>query len=442
MSSKELIFAAVANCVYADLLYKESKMAEDISVTAGKGLVSSVVVNARAVLARRAEVELGATLEEFSAFADTMTLKAPADAELWQASATFITKLRLERGKFVPKQIVDMSEKALAQNLEAVQIRLRQERDLVRRLQTRIQDMQGTIRVMCRLRHASPNLFELKSASKLSLNLPDRSYDFEFDRIFDSTVCNAEVYSEAEALVYQALNGDCSCIMAYGQTGAGKTYTMNFIITNALLTLVSATEGDPAFQLFLDAVEVYNDHVYDLLDQHKSLTTRIAEDGRVDTGAACIPIRSVASAETLLQQAMSRRAVGATAANAKSSRSHTIVTVYIDHESYTGRLFLVDLAGSERIAQSKAQGDRLRETQAINTSLSCLGDVINALVVPLPHIPYRSSKLTHVLQPAFERGGRIILLVMLSSDQANVQQSLTTLRFAEKAACSKLRGGV
>jgi len=123
--------------------------------------------------------------------------------------------------------------------------------------------------------------------------------------------------------------------------------------------------------------------------------------------------------------------------NSVSSRSHSIYQLKIfakRNESYQieGTLNLIDLAGSERIQDSKVDGDRLDETKAINKSLSYLGDVISAIAKGDSHVPYRNSKLTHLLQNYMGKDSKILMIVNVSALSQNMYETTTSLRFASK----------
>ncbi|KAI5058679.1 hypothetical protein GOP47_0026849 [Adiantum capillus-veneris] len=138
------------------------------------------------------------------------------------------------------------------------------------------------------------------------------------------------------------------------------------------------------------------------------------------------------------------RAVGATALNERSSRSHSVLTVHVkgtDLESgaiLRGCLHLVDLAGSERVDKSEATGDRLKEAQHINKSLSALGDVISALAQKNAHVPYRNSKLTQLLQDSLGGQAKTLMFVHISPDQESYSETISTLKFAERVASVEL----
>ena len=140
----------------------------------------------------------------------------------------------------------------------------------------------------------------------------------------------------------------------------------------------------------------------------------------------------------IMRLAASKRAVGSTSMNSVSSRSHSVFTIFISGtceqhgKRIIGALNLCDLAGSERLARSKATGAQLKETQAINKSLSALADVFMALKAKQKHIPYRNSKLTYLLEPCFSKDGKTMMLVNVSPTQLSAQETTCSLRFAQQ----------
>jgi kinesin family protein C1 len=199
-------------------------------------------------------------------------------------------------------------------------------------------------------------------------------------------------------------------------------------------------------------VEIYNEQVRDLLKAgsgHSDKHSIVHVDGVTEvSGVNREPVESVDAAAGLVRRAAAARAVEATQMNAVSSRSHTIFMLYItgEHEAsgsrLTGCLNLVDLAGSERVGRSGAEGARLKEACAINKSLSCLGDVFQALSNGQKHIPYRNSKLTYLLQPCLGGDGKTLMFVNINPEAPSAEESMCSLKFASQVNAVELgRGG-
>lgn len=157
-------------------------------------------------------------------------------------------------------------------------------------------------------------------------------------------------------------------------------------------------------------------------------------------------VKSVPEIEKIMNAGMKHRKVGETAMNDKSSRSHSIFTIYIERSAIingaqkirAGKLNLVDLAGSERQSKTHAEGDRLKEAQKINLSLSALGNVISALVDgKSTHIPYRDSKLTRLLQDSLGGNTKTVMIAAVSPADYNYDETLSTLRYASRAKSIK-----
>jgi kinesin family protein 3/17 len=219
--------------------------------------------------------------------------------------------------------------------------------------------------------------------------------------------------------VIEGFNGTVFC---YGQTGAGKSWTMEGaldnetlrgIIPNSFITVFETVNNaqDKKFLVRASYLEIYNEEIRDLLSKDPSNRMELKES--VDTGVyvkdlTSFVCKSAAEIDHVLQAGKKNRSVGATLMNQTSSRSHSIFSIVVesscaglDGEEHikVGKLNLVDLAGSERQSKTGATGDRLKEATKINLSLSALGNVISALVDgKSAHIPYRDSKLTRLLQ--------------------------------------------
>ncbi|KAL0246605.1 hypothetical protein GEMRC1_007817 [Eukaryota sp. GEM-RC1] len=186
--------------------------------------------------------------------------------------------------------------------------------------------------------------------------------------------------------------------------------------------------------------ELYNDEVYDLFDGSR-LTLRQRKDlSYFAAGQKWKHVQSAAEAVTLFEQALLRRTQGSTRVNEKSSRSHVFFTVDLKqslHQSdnvITSKLVITDLAGSERIGKSRTDSSKslLKETQSINSSLCALGDVVSSLALERPHIPYRNSKLTRLLQDVLGGKSKTVMFANVSGDCHDVQETLATLGFAHR----------
>ncbi len=267
-----------------------------------------------------------------------------------------------------------------------------------------IEDMKGKIRVYCRVRPF--NKMEREKGSVYATFFPDdmtievqTSRDkksFTFDQCFQSNSTQEAVFEDTQNLIQSAMDGYNVCIFAYGQTGAGKTHTMYGnpempgIAPRAmseLFRLIEENRGTFETRVRCYMVELYNDGLVDLLkakkDEEKPLTIKQDAKGIVFVQGATI--QDCATLDDLIrfqQYGDSQRHVAATAMNAVSSRSHLIFSILVEAKNVTtgvasvGKLTLVDLAGSERAGKTGATGDRLKEAQSINMSLSALGDVI------------------------------------------------------------------
>lgn len=193
-------------------------------------------------------------------------------------------------------------------------------------------------------------------------------------------------------------------------------------------------------------LEIYNESVRDLLspsvdeyNQPKVLNIRQTSEGNVVQGLTEIEVLNTETVYSTMGRGTTNRAVGSHSMNLHSSRSHLIVSMKargVDkHNGVTskGKLHLIDLAGSERISKTDAIGEQLKEAQAINNSLSALGNVINALgQKKAAHIPYRNSKLTFLLADSLGGNSKVMMFVNLSPVSYNMSESLCSLTFASR----------
>ncbi|KAJ3527580.1 hypothetical protein NM208_g10629 [Fusarium decemcellulare] len=294
--------------------------------------------------------------------------------------------------------------------------------------------------------------------------LSNRSYNF--DRVFSQAADQNMVFDDTvKPILDEMLSGYNCTIFAYGQTGTGKTYTMSGdmtetlgmlsdeagIIPRVLQTLFNKLElEDAESTIKCSFIELYNEELRDLLAADESAKLKIFDDtsrrGHASTivqGMEEKHIKSAAEGVKVLQEGSLKRQVAATKCNDLSSRSHTVftITTYVRKPNEhgvealvsAGKLNLVDLAGSENIQRSGAENKRAAEAGLINKSLLTLGRVINALVDHNPHIPYRESKLTRLLQDSLGGRTKTCIIATISPAKSNLEETISTLDYAFRA---------
>ncbi|XP_057978301.1 kinesin-like protein KIN-14J [Malania oleifera] len=339
-----------------------------------------------------------------------------------------------------------------------------------RRLYNEVQDLKGNIRVYCRIRPFLPGqsrkhttLEYVGDNGELVVVNPlkqgkDSHRLFKFNKVFGPVATQEEVFLDTQPLIRSVLDGYNVCIFAYGQTGSGKTYTMsgpdisskedwgvNYRALNDLFNISQSRKNSIMYEVGVQMVEIYNEQVRDLLSnggyqKRLEIWNTTQPNGLAVPDASMHPVKSTGDVLELMSIGLMNRAVGATALNERSSRSHSVLTVHVrgtDLETdavLRGNLHLVDLAGSERVDRSEATGDRLREAQHINKSLSALGDVIFALAQKSPHVPYRNSKLTQLLQGSLGGQAKTLMFVQLNPDVDSYSETISTLKFAERVS--------
>ncbi|KAL3748772.1 hypothetical protein ACJRO7_009928 [Eucalyptus globulus] len=331
-----------------------------------------------------------------------------------------------------------------------------------RRLFNEVQDLKGNIRVYCRIRPLLPGqsgkqsiIEHIGDDGQLVVTNPSKQGKdghrmFKFNKVYGPAASQEMVYSDIQPFIRSVLDGYNVCIFAYGQTGSGKTYTMsgpgaateeswgvNYRALNDLFNLSESRSRAIVYEIWVQMVEIYNEQVRDLLSRISSISHA---SGLAVPDASMHPVRASSDVMELMDIGLKNRAVGATALNERSSRSHSIVTVHVrgtdvkTGSASHGNLHLVDLAGSERVDRSEVTGDRLKEAQHINKSLSALGDVIFALSQKSPHVPYRNSKLTQVLQSSLGGQAKTLMFVQLNPEVVSYLESMSTLKFAERVS--------
>jgi kinesin family member 3B len=290
---------------------------------------------------------------------------------------------------------------------------------------------------------------------------PARKYTF--DTVFPQDTRQVTVYEEtARRIVDSVLEGYNGTIFAYGQTGTGKTYTMEGkptedelgVIPRAFRQIfekIAIGGNDTEFLVEVQFIEIYNDKIFDLLaekdaDAHKNLQLREEKSGSVYVqDAVSKAVESVEDMNRLHHIGLQRRMTGETKMNRDSSRSHCVFMIRVEigtmdgtqQHIRVGKLNMVDLAGSERQSKTAAVGIRLQEAAKINLSLTALGNVISSLVnsrgKPASHIPYRDSKLTFLLRDSLGGNTKTVMIANIGPADYNFEETVTTLKFANRA---------
>ncbi|KAM9859297.1 kinesin-like protein KIF17 [Aulostomus maculatus] len=281
---------------------------------------------------------------------------------------------------------------------------------------------------------------------------------FTFDGTYFIHQTTEQMYNEiAYPLVEGVTEGYNGTIFAYGQTGSGKSFTMQGefepatqrgVIPRAFEHIFESIQcaENTKFLVRASYLEIYNEEIRDLLGNDTKQRLELKEHperGIYVRDLSTHTVHSVGECERIMEQGWRNRAVGYTLMNKDSSRSHSIFTIHLEICSTessgqdrlrAGKLNLVDLAGSERQSKTGATGERLREATKINLSLSALGNVISALVDGRSkYIPYRDSKLTRLLQDSLGGNTRTLMIACLSPADNNYKESLSTLRYANRA---------
>ncbi|CAM6117692.1 unnamed protein product [Calypogeia fissa] len=320
------------------------------------------------------------------------------------------------------------------------------------------------------------------AAHSVSLNFRPQPRTFTFDYVADEAVGQEEIFTAVGKPITDAcLQGYHCCLIAYGQTGAGKTFTMEGpdpesspggspgfqakanlkrhekrgliprildYIFQRMSTEKTQNCKDVEFVVKCSYLQIYNEQVSDLLDPG-SYNLTIHEDakhGMYVEGLQEVVVSTAEATYGVFRRGSENRHVGMTAMNLESSRSHSVFTVVVESQRRndggvmnrrTSRFYLVDLAGSERQKHSESAGIRLKEAGSINKSLSALGNVIKALVDisegKIRHVPYRDSKLTFLLKDALGGNSKCTLIANVTPAEKNIDETLSTLKFAQRA---------
>ncbi|KAK1429039.1 hypothetical protein QVD17_11238 [Tagetes erecta] len=330
-----------------------------------------------------------------------------------------------------------------------------------RQLLNEFLQMKGNIRVFCRIRptvngekfgHQRP-VVPVDSNGILINFAENKRKLYNFDMVLHPGSTQDEVFSEIEPVIKSALDGYNVCILAYGQTGTGKTFTMEGnpdcpgVVPRTIEALFKqAADSNHKYLFSFSMLEIYLGQLKDLLIPHARKTTdplppclTIQTDpngGIVIDNLVAIQVSNFNHAISLYRLGSQLRSTASTNSNKVSSRSHCMIRVSMtcsdatERRKLTNKIWMVDLGGSERVLKTKAWGRRFEEGKAINLSLSALGDVINALQRKNSHIPYRNSKLTQVLKDSLGEDSKTLMLVHVSPKEEDICETVCSLNFA------------
>ncbi|KAH6565131.1 hypothetical protein BASA62_007514 [Batrachochytrium salamandrivorans] len=294
------------------------------------------------------------------------------------------------------------------------------------------------------------------------INNQQENWDFKFDNIMHNSSQEGVYENCGGPIIKSLLDGYNATIMAYGQTGAGKTFTMtgaseNYkhrgLIPRAISHLYNeiAQRSTLSFTVRISYLEVYNEQMIDLLAPTTGVSISdnltVVEEKNGSTHVKGLKIENANNEEealNLLFEGETNRSISEHQLNKGSTRSHCIFTVYIESRSHiessekivTSKLNLVDLAGSERLSKTETKGKSLKEATYINRSLTYLEQVIIALSdKKRDHIPFRQSKMTHVLRDSLGGNCNTLMIANIWGEQEHIEETISTLRFATRMMC-------
>jgi len=340
----------------------------------------------------------------------------------------------------------------------------------------RILQLQGNIQVCARIRPMSDEESQrgfhevAQSLGETEVGCFDERTQqwksYAFDKVWGPETSNRDVFQDVEPLALSVIEGYNACIFAYGQTGSGKTFTMEgdevqqgisqrtikkifTLLEEKSIRHLSQQHPDRfEYIVKIGMLEIYNDEVYDLLDpsfvaassgspRKKPLDVRQSADNTVEVpGLRQEHVCSVDEVLKALDRGNANRATASTNLNEHSSRSHMIlhvdITSGVGETKCRGSLYLIDLAGSERVRKSEVEGQALKEAQHINKSLSALGNVMEALDRKASHVPYRDSKLTHLLTNSLGGNSRTMMIMTACPHNESYDETTFALKFATR----------
>jgi hypothetical protein len=340
---------------------------------------------------------------------------------------------------------------------------------LRKKVHNELEDLKGAIRVFCRVRPFAK--YEVERNCQLAVEFPFDGCSIEvsnegkanksyiFDSVFSPDSTQEMVFEDTKRLCSSAVDGFNVCIFAYGQTGSGKTWTMMGdistpedygIIPRCINEVFDLKEKSTSYTYTITCymLEIYNEQLLDLLRDPKQDKAPGASKKKLGVkldankivivpGIIEVEVFKPQDVLDLLDKGQKLRKTASTQMNAGSSRSHMVFAMLINgvnekNERTLGKLSLVDLAGSEKASKTGATGDQMKEAQAINKSLSALGDVISALSKEEKFIPYRNNMLTMMLQDSLGGNAKTLCFVNTSPADYNAEETNSSLTYAAR----------
>ena len=313
------------------------------------------------------------------------------------------------------------------------------------------------------LSHGGKPIVHFEGDDACAIDFSETNAPFTFDRVFDMESQQADVFDfSIRNTVEDVMNGYNGTVFAYGQTGAGKSYTMmgdmddpekkGIIprITEQIFNAIAVGNTNIEYMVQIGYLEIYMERIRDLLNPAaKNLAIHEGPRGPYVQGLREVYVGDIGDVLTAMHLGQGSRMTASTDMNLESSRSHSIFMMTIMQKDVntgtqkSGMLYLVDLAGSEKVGKTGATGQTLEEAKKINKSLSSLGNVINALTDgKSTHVPYRDSKLTRILQESLGGNSRTTLIINCSPSSYNDAETVGTLRFGMRAKSIKNKAKV
>ena len=404
-------------------------------------------------------------IEELIDIEENYIENLPEDIKNKSSKILYYYKVLIEKENYKSIDLIQLKEALLDEQEKVVLLtsKLKNEKFLRRKIHNRYMYLRGNLRIMCRIRPFLPTEKVNKKSQMETFTINNDSIsiyqenknikNFEYDYIFDTKSTQKDVYEEVTLLIQSMVQGNNICIIAYGQTCTGKTYTIQGpdsrnpgvapLAARELFVILNNFNKSNLFQsikLTMTIIEIYNEQIYNLLEE-STPSLNMYEDS---SGNLIIPeltpilINSYDEANKLFKLAAKFRHTSNTEFNDRSSRSHCIFSFQLKLTGKDGRIIrstlnIIDLAGSERISKSQNKDEKTRkEAICINLSLHSLSTVLNSIALKANHIPYRDSKLTHFLKDSLNENYNILLLLHISPHIKDLQETISTLQFGER----------